>query len=601
MAVCALSAGLTMPFLHAQQASANTDAVVVTAQRVAKAAEETLAQITIINREEIESVGLISLADLLQRRAGVEIRSTGGPGQPSGVFIRGASSTHTLVLVDGLRVGSSSAGSTAFENIPLDLIERIEVVKGARSALYGSDAIGGVIQIFTRADRAKQPVLRADVSTGSYGTAVINAGYTTNINNTSVAIEAGYQRVNAPSATNPGAGSYTYNPDRDAYENTHYSLKLLQRLWQGETVALRLWQSLGKTKFDDGPTGDPSNKQTLTGVSLVSENQLANFWKSHLVIGQTSDDIKTTSSYPSTFKTTQNQYSWQNDLITPAGAASFGIERREEKLSGTTSYSTSKRITNAAFASLEQKVDAQTLAVNARYDHEAQFGNRTTGSATWGYQLWKDELIYLSTATAFHAPSFNDLYYPGYSNPTLKPERSKTIEYGWRVTSKAYRLNLAVFENRIKDLITFDGTTNQPQNTNSARIRGWELGIDTALLGLDWRGRVTVQKPIDTATNFQLRNRAKVYGTLGASKTIGTWDIGIDAVASDARFDSANQAPQSRLVGYALFNTHVRYRPDREWTIELAGNNITNQNYTLVKGYNQLGRQLQLTIRYQTR
>ncbi|MCA3003635.1 MAG: TonB-dependent receptor [Rhodocyclaceae bacterium] len=586
----------------AAQSPIGAQNMVVTATRTAKSVNEVLAQVTVITRLDIDEAGAPSLVDLLQRRANIDIRATGGPGQTSSVFIRGTNATHTLVLVDGQRVASSTSGATAFENIPLDLIDRIEVVRGPMSSLYGSEAIGGVIQIFTRkgGNRAadKDTKLTASAGIGSFSARQAEASIEGLLGETRMLLTASRRTIDAPSATNPLAGSFTFNPDRDAYENTGAAFKLTHQLWQGEILSFSAWQSRGKTRFDSGPGNNAESTQTLRGAQLASDNNFADWWKSRLTIGSTSDDSIVASNFPSKFKTTQDQFVWQNQLATPAGDALLGFERRNEKVAATTNYTSKTRTTDSVFGSISQKVGEQTLTVNARHDKEDQFGSRSTGGVSWGYQLWKDELVYLSAGRAFRAPSFNDLYFPGFSNPVLRPEKSESGEFGWRLTRKAFQLNLAVFENKIEDLIAFDSATSRPQNIRRARIRGWELGVDTNWAGIDWRTRITAQRPEDADTNKRLRSRAKLLGTLGGSTTIGAWKLGSDLTMSGARFDSANEAPTSRMSGYALWSAFARYRIDPEWSVDITGSNLTNRKYELARGYNTLGRQLQITLRF---
>ena len=586
----------------AAQSPIGTENVVITATRTAKSVNDVLSQVTVITRLDIQDAGALTLVDLLQRRANLDIRATGGPGQTSSVFIRGTNATHTLVLVDGQRVASSTSGATAFENIPLDLIDRIEVVRGPMSSLYGSEAIGGVIQIFTRkgGNRAadKDTKLTAGAGVGTFLGRHAEAGIEGLIGETRMLLTASRRTIDAPSATNPLAGSFTFNPDRDAYENTSAAFKLTHQLWQGEILSFSAWQSRGKTRFDSGPGNNAESTQTLRGMQLASDNNFTDWWKSRLTIGSTSDDSIVASNFPSKFKTTQDQFVWQNQLATPAGDALLGFERRNEKVAATTNYTSKTRTTDSVFGSISQKVGEQTLTVNARHDKEDQFGSRSTGGVSWGYQLWKDELVYLSAGRAFRAPSFNDLYFPGFSNPLLRPEKSESGEFGWRLTRKAFQLNLAVFENKIEDLIAFDSVTSRPQNIRRARIRGWELGVDTNWAGIDWRTRITAQRPEDADTDKQLRSRAKLLGTLGGSTTIGAWKLGSDLTMSGARFDSANEAPTSRMSGYALWSAFARYHIDPEWSVDISGNNLTDRKYELARGYNTLGRQLQITVRF---
>jgi len=583
------------------QAAAN-DNFVVSATRTLKSIAELPAQVTVINRLDIIEAGAVTLIELLQRRANLDVRATGGPGQSSGVFIRGTNATHTLVLIDGQRVASSTSGAAAFEHIALDLIERIEVVRGPLSALYGSEAIGGVIQIFTRkgaANAVDTPArVFASAGVGTFSSRQMDAGVDSKIGDTHVLFNASHRRVDAPSASNPASGRFTYNPDRDPYENTSAIIKLTHQLWQGETVSFNAWQSKGKVRFDSGLGNDAVNDQTLTGIQLGSENNFTSWWKSRLSVGSTSDDSVITSNFSGKFKTTQTQYSWQNQLATPAGEVLLGIERRAEKVAATTNYTSKTRTTDSVFGSVSQQLAEQTLSINGRRDKQDQFGSRSTGGVSWSYQLWKDELVYLSAGRAFRAPSFNDLYFPGFSNPLLRPERSESGEFGWRLNRKNFLLNLAVFENRIEDLIAFDSATFRPQNIRRARIRGWELGVDTTWAGIDWRTRVTAQQPEDADTDKQLRSRAKLHGTIGGSTTLGAWKVGADVTASGVRFDSANEAPTSRMGGYALIGAFARYRIDPQWTLEINGNNLSDRKYELARGYNTLGRQLFLNVRF---
>jgi vitamin B12 transporter len=578
-------------------AFANTaDNIVVTANRTATPVASLLAQATIITREDLDAAGAISLVELLQRRAGVEIRATGGPGQPSSVFIRGANATHTLVLVDGLRLGSSTSGSAAFENIALDTIERIEVVKGPRSGLYGADAIGGVIQIFTR--RTDKATGEVNVGVGTDSTRRLSAALNAVAGDTTISVAAGYQRIDAPSATNALAGSFTFNPDRDAYQNRNGKIGVLHRFTANDRLSFDLWQSQGKVRFDAGSSPlDTFNAQRLSGVALQSENQLSADWFSQFRLGQTVDDISITSSFPSKFKTSQNQLSWQNDVKFGTALMTVGIEQREEKVASTTNYTAKARKTNSLFLSATEKFDTFLFAANIRSDRESQFGQRTTGGASIGWQVSAAQLLYVSAANAFRAPSFNDLYFPGFSNPLLSPEKSRSSELGWRMTLPNLRANVALFDNQIENLIAFDFVTSKPQNVQRARIRGLEMTLETVALGIDWRAQLTAQTPKNAQTDKQLRSRAKTFAAVSASQTLGAITWRVDIAANGARFDSANEAASSRMSGYTLVNASLNYRLNRQIQIELSGNNLADRTYELARGYNQLQRQWLINVR----
>ena len=575
------------------------DNVVITATRSAQPLDSTYAQATIITRADIDTAGVATLTELLQRKAGLEIRATGGPGQPSSVFIRGASGTHTLVLIDGLRVGSSTSGATAFENIPLGLIERVEIVKGPMSSLYGSDAIGGVIQIFTRA--AGNARATASVGAGSDSTGAFNAGFSVAEGKTALSFDVGHRRSTPQSATNPAAGPFTYNADRDPYKNTHALVRLSQTLWQGETLGFTAWQSRGNTDFDAGPTVPASNRQTLSGYHITSENNFTADWKSRLILGRTIDDSAISSSFPGRFKTGQSQASWFNEFKTANGHMTAGIEWRGEKLDSDTGYTAKKRDTTSIFGGYLEKLGPAQLEFTLRRDEEEQFGRRNTGVASYGY-AWSSMLSgYLRGGRAFRAPSFNDLYYPGFSNPALKPERSDQAEAGMRLRTHDARVNVAYFENRIDDLIVFvfDPVRNkgQPENVNRARIRGWEAQVDAIIFGTTLKASFTAQRPVDRDTGYQLRSRAKRFGALSGARNFGAWDVSADLAASGARYDSNRETPATRMGGYGVLAANIRYRIDKNVSVEVIGQNLTARKYQLAQGYNTPSRSVFLNVR----
>ena len=585
---------LTAPAVLANEIS---DQFLVTASRTVQSLGETMAQAIIVSREEIAAAGPVSLVELLQRRAGVEIRATGGPGQPSSVFIRGANGTHTLVLIDGQRVSSSTSGATALENIPLELIDRIEIVKGPRSGYYGSDAIGGVIQIFTRRGQTSGGYI--SLAAGNNSSQSADVGMTAVMGASTVTLAAGHQKIDAPSVTNPLAGPYTYHADRDPYKNAYGKIALSHRFSVSDQLRLNLWNSKGKTNFDSGP-GLPEavNNQTLTGVALQSDNQLMVDWNSRLSMGQTIDDSHIESAYGGQFKTEQAHFSWLNEVKFAGADLTAGLERRQEEVSGTTVYTNATRTTDALLMAASQKIASLSWSANLRHDREQQFGTRSTGGLTLGYQMTPAHFWYASAASGFRAPSFNDLYYPGFSNSFLQPEKSRSQEIGWRMRNSDVRLNLAVFDNKIENLIAFDFMTFKPQNITSARIRGVEFDLEATLAGINWRLQMTAQSPKDVSTDKQLRSRAKIYGAIGASKNVGAWQWQVDAVAGGLRFDSADESSSARLGGYTLLNASLRFAIDRQWQIALTGTNLADRVFELARGYNQSGRQLILQVKF---
>ncbi len=593
--------GLASLGAHAQSAD-SLDPIIVTATRTTQALDSSLRDVTVIGREEIAAAGKITFAELLQRKANVEIRTTGGPGQPSTIFMRGANAQQTLVLVDGLRVSSATVGTTSIENLPLDLMERIEVVKGPLSSLYGSDAIGGVIQIFTRgADKGR---LFASLTGGSPGDYSASAGFTYAQENTTLSLTAGARKVDAPNATNEKA--FCYDPDRDPYRNAWFNLRAKQVLATDQSLSLYAFASRGKTHFDgcadfNGVAYDDQNEQTLSGASIVSSNRINDIWVSRLTFGQGRDKLDITGSFASSFETEQNQVSWLNDLKIPGGTVLLGLETVRQNVQPASEFSTTSRTTNAAFASVRQAWREQTLEASLRYDRDDQFGGRTTGLVSYGLPIGDWGSLSATYGTAFRAPTFYDLYGPTSDfyvpNPALRPEQSSSIEARWRAPEfSGWNASVTYFDNQIEDLIQYVFPT--VENIRSATIRGTQVEVRGVLAGFTINASGTWQDPVDDNTGKQLQGRARSFGSLDISRTWGDWGGSLTIVGTGARYDSNNEVPSSRLPGYAIVSANVRYQVAKEWSVELTAANLGNTRYTSVIGYEQPGSTVLFTVRY---
>jgi vitamin B12 transporter len=585
--------------------------VVVTATRELSPTTPTLRDTTVITREQLEDAGDMSLADALQRFANVEIRATGGPGQPVDVFMRGASPTQTLVLIDGMRAGSASAGTTAIEAIPLEMIERIEVVKGPMSSLYGSDAMGGVIQIFTRGRSV--PHLFGSVSYGTDNDRRLSAGFAAVEGDTSATLSMGARKVDAPSASNPRAGAFVYNPDRDPFENAFVNGRFTYRMFTGESIELDGFATRGRTRYDNGPTtADDRTDQTVEGVKLASSNNFTADWSSKLYIGTARDKLVYHGSFEGLFETRQDQGGWVHEIKTPAGKIVAGYEQLRQQVAPATqtdaftgedfiAFSTDKRRVNSLFISYNEGWQGNRVEANVRRDDYSDVGGHNTGSVSYGFE-WSQALRFsITTGRGFHAPTFDDLYAPAMfgGNPALKPETNKSNEltlagklpwFDWRLTG---------FDNRFDDLILYDAQSNQVINVASARVRGVEAVIDAAWFGLKWHGSATGQRARDEDSGKRLPSRADSFGSLDVSRDFGTaWNAGLRITASGERFDSRTEDPNFRLPGYAVVDARVRYRLGKQWTAELTATNLGDKRYESAVGYDAPRRGVMLNVRF---
>ncbi|MGE5098008.1 MAG: TonB-dependent receptor domain-containing protein [Betaproteobacteria bacterium] len=589
----------------------SSDPVVVTATRELGPYTPTMRDTVVITREELEESGALSLAEVLQRRASIEIRTLGGPGQPASLFLRGASPAQTLVLVDGLRVASATTGTAAIQSIPLDMIERIEIVKGPMSSLYGSDAMGGVIQIFTRGKTV--PHLFGSASYGTDNDRRAAAGLATVDGAASASISLGARKVDAPSASNPRSGSFVFVPDRDPHENAFANARFAYRMWQGETVELEGFGSKARTRYDNGvPDVDDRSEQTISGVKLSSSNHFTQDWSSRLSFAHTRDKLVFHGSFEGFFETRQDQASWINELRTEAGSLVGGYEEVRQRVGPGTqadaftgedfiAFSRTRRRIRSVFASINEGWQGNRLEANARRDDIELLGVHNTGSVSYGYE-WSPALrVSATVGRGFRAPTFNDLFSPAQfgGNANLKPERNSSREIAVGGRSAPLEWRITAFDNRFRDLILFNADANQVINVAGARVRGVEATAATKWLGVQWRGMLTLQRPRNDDTGARLPSRAERLASLDASRAFGSaWNAGLTVVATGERFDSLAESPSSRLPGHALLDARVRYRINKYVVAELTGTNLANKRYESAVGYDAPRRAMLLNVRF---
>ena len=590
------------------------DPVVVTATRYPARISETLADSTVITREDIARSAQTTLPELLRTVPGIQVTTAGGPGQVSGIFMRGANTGQTLLLVDGMRLASATVGTTAIEHLPLDQIERIEIVRGPASSLYGADAVGGVIQIFTRRGSG-EPRVNASAGYGTYDTFIGSAGLSGQSGGTRYQLQAGYTTSNGFSAiANPT--NLAYNPDDDGYSNRNITASLSHEFDERLEVGARFFRVNADTQFD-GVTFDPMfnpitafdfrNRQQLQSISAYARTKLLQGWQSTLRVGQSEDSLSIHgldgfSGAPATdiTTTTQNQAIWQNDIATGVGRFLAAAEYRRDGVSGTTDYAVSSRTVWSVLGGWQGGFGAASFQANARYDDNSQFGGRTTGSLAAGYELAPGWRATAAAGTAFKAPSFNDLYFPFFGNPNLKPETSRNVEAGVRYESGTTRASVVAYRNDVTDLITIVCDpffiVCAPENIGEARLSGVTLAAATQLAGWSVSGSLDVSRPENAATGNVLPLRAKEYGSARVGRAFGAARLTIEVVASGQRYaDAANTIP---LAGYGLVNLYGEYGFARDWTLFAKLTNVFDREYEIVNDYGTAGRGVFVGVRF---
>lgn len=560
----------------------NLDDVVVTASRVSQSRDSVLGDVTVINQEEIERAGAGSMLDLLRSQPGVQINSSGGAGNSSNVFLRGTNSDHLIVLVDGLRINSATLGTTSFENIPLSQIEKIEILRGPASSLYGADAIGGVIQIFTKKGDTGKPLIHAAAGVGSYNTKTAEAGFSAGVENTRYGININSFATAGFSAQRILATNTPIDKDNDGYRNLGIAAYIDHTFVPGHSLGLQYFASKGHSSFD-GNNFDDFGNETLQSYALTSNNQFLDAWHSTLKLGKGIDDSDSHSNTGvSLFKTEQLQYTWQNDIKLPVGTLTLAYDRLEQKVSGSTNYTLTTRNNDGYLASYLAEIDKHTFQFSLRDDENSQYGGHTTGGIGYGYRITPEWRVATNYGTAFKAPTFNQLYFPGFGNPNLVPEQSKNIEASVKYTTDSRHARITIFDNKISNLIEFSGPPSgfNPVNVGKVEIvgatfdGGWNI-TDTLTLN----GNLTVQSPRDDNTEMLLIRRGNRYGALSLLHSIGNFQWGAEVTGASTRYNNAINT--KKMGGYSLVNLTANYRINPEWKLEARANNVLNKDYVL--------------------
>ena len=592
-------------FAASLQAAEETPLTInITAGHTPQSNVDTLASVTVIDRAQIERRQASSVQEALRGVPGLAFSNNGGLGKATSVFLRGTESDHVLVLIDGIRVGSATLGTTSFQDIPIDQVERIEVVRGPRSSLYGADAIGGVIQIFTRkGGGALTPRLSA--SGGSHGTQDYSAGLSGGGERGWFNVGASHletQGINACDGAPfpPGGGCFTSEPDHDGYRNTGASLRAGYKLSDTLDIEGHYLRGEGDNEYDGSSSNSTDFVQDVAGARL--NWQALSFWRMSLSGGRSRDlsDNFYNGMFKSAFDTERRSASWQNDFaLSTQQRLTLGGDWLDDRVDSTTAYPVRSRDNAAGFGQYQGRWGEHDLTLAARRDDNQQFGGHTTGSVAWGYRFSPTLRLMASWGSAFKAPTFNELYFPFFGNPDLKPEESDSFELGLAGEHAAVAWSVNAYQTKIDQLIGFDASFN-PVNIDKARIHGLEAVASTRLAGWDLAGNLSTLDPEnrghDANRGNQLPRRAKLMARLDADRAFGAWRLGTSIYGEGRRYDDL--ANTHALGGYVTLDLRAAYALRRDWSLEGKLANLLDKDYRTARLFNQDGRNLMFTVRY---
>ncbi|TQD43965.1 TonB-dependent vitamin B12 receptor [Marilutibacter aestuarii] len=604
----AVAAAIALP--AAAQDATELDTLTVTSNRVAISVDEALVPVEVIDRAAIERSQARDLPDLLRGRAGISLATQGGTGKLTTLFLRGSESDHVLVLVDGIRIGSPTSGLVSFQDLPLAMIDRVEIVRGPRSSLYGADTIGGVIQVFTRRETAGVAA-RASATLGSHDFAEGTAGVGGRRGGAWFGVDTAYTttrgidacRGRGPDPSIPfdfGAGCFTDEPDTDGYRNRSASLRGGVDGGDAFSFNAQALRAEGRNAYDGSFQNLSKVVQQVLGAQLRwRASDTASFT---LVAGRNTDasDNFIDGVDAGYFDTDRDSATLQGDVQLARGhRLTAGLDWLRDRVDSDTFYERRERDNRAAFVQYQGQLGAQSLEASLRHDDNEQFGGHTTGGIAWGIDVGDAWRLTAGYGSAFKAPTFNELYYPFFGNPGLDPESSRSWELGVAYRGDGFNARVDAYRTRVDDLIAYDAGLFLPNNIERARLQGLELGIDTRAWGWTVDASASfADTRNETGANAgnALPRRAARSARIDLDRAFGAFRLGLTGVAEGARHDDA--ANLTRLGGYATFDLRGEYALARDWSLQARVANVFDRDYETVAFYNTPGREWYLTLRY---
>ncbi|AOY89219.1 TonB-dependent receptor [Marinobacter salinus] len=578
----AVSAGLALASLSlavSAQPGTETDGldpIVVTATLGPETVGESLSSVTVIDRDDIQRQQPSEFRDLLQAQPGVNVVSDGSYGKTTSVFLRGAGSSGTVLLLDGIRLRSATAGIPPWQFLPPELMGKVELVRGAKSSLYGADAVGGVIQAFTlEPEQGRQAWV--ELSGDSNNTLETSAGVAGKEGRTALLAGGVYSDSDGTSLREGG--------EDKGFRNTGGLAKVSHRFDQGGGVGLTLFQSDGNTEFEGGDTDF-----LIRAAGFHLDAVASDYWRTRIQFSESRDEQDTFGAYPSVYDTLSRSARWENTLTAGVHEFVIGSEVMLDEVDGSDQFAEDSRTNTAVFGQARFNFNATDLMLSLRLDDNEAYGKEETGGIALGHQFDRSHRMRLSYATSFRAPTFNDLYLvvPYYSgNPDLDPEEGQMVEAGFSGRYNSWFWDVAIYQNDIKDLITYvsDPVTynGTMENVETARIRGVELasGFET----VDWNvtAAVTYADTENRDTGARLPRRAEKNVRLDVDRLFDRWSVGASLIAENDRYNDA--ANTSLLAGYGTLDVRAMWQFYQGWSASLKVDNVLDRRYATSLGY----------------
>lgn len=608
--------GVSLCFLGTSFSSANPVSITqdgleltVTANRKTDSVDKTLASVTIFDQSDIEKEQVSNIQELLQAIAGIQLVNNGGAGKVTSLFMRGTESDHTLVLLDGVRINSVSDGGASLQLIPIEMIERIEIVRGARTSLYGSDAIGGVIQIFTKKGQVGETAKPfVTLKAGSHNTTGVtlgaSGGYSKGSYNLSLKQQStrGFNSCTGDSIN--FAGCFTEEPDKDGFDNQSIALNTTLLLNKKNSLSVNVLHSKNEIEFDGAApfaANESDTRKTVYGLSLKSKVSD----KSNITVSAGKTIDKNTNKQSGVFfnhyNTSRDSFSLLGDTnLTQTGSLVLGLDYSKDRADKVTNYVAPSRSNRGLFLEYKNSHKKLDFQLGYRHDKNKLYGSKSTGNIGAAYTLNDKLKLIGSYSTAFKAPTFDELYFPGFGVPTLNPEEAKVAEIGLRGKANWGNWSTTIFQNKIDNLIVYKSDFSSAGNIDKAEIKGFEAIVDSSLMGWDINSQFTLLDAIDKSgkgnQGKKLARRPAKSLRVSLNKNYGKYGFGGKLIAEDHRFDNASNS--RRISGYATVDLLASYKLSKDVTLNAKIGNIFDKEYETISFYPQDGRNAMISLQY---
>jgi vitamin B12 transporter len=579
--------------------------IVTTASRSQQDKFLSLSATEVIGQAEINAIQPQNIVELLNTVAGLTVTNLGGPGQSTSVFMRGTESNHTLILVDGVRVGSATLGTTSFSSMSVGLIERIEVVKGPRGALWGSDAIGGVIQIFTKKLKSGEGYVSGSV--GSHGFWKTEAAVGLGDDSNSLTIAGAKEDSDGINATD-----YSGQEDEDGYDRQSFSINGYSQLTDEYSLNLVSRYEEGGSQYDNKYGGSDENEHKNYSVKVGGAYKSGELLvETSIAKSQDQGGTFTANASPkvvSEITTKREQFGLLTQYQLNENTSFIGgFDWYEERVANTSSaYVQDKRIARALFVQARHQLNSFLFEGAVRKDDIQGLDKETTYNLSVGYQLNDDWLVSLSRGTGFKAPTFNDLYWPDLGNEDLKPEKVESTEILVRNKFDNGSVEISLYDSEIENLIDWapdaDGIWH-PENIDNATAKGVDLTISLQTGEFSNLLAAAYVDTEDKSTGKELLRRPKVTAsyTLGYQLDALTANLVLDyrGKSKDERFNPVTYATDTiTLSSVLLTNISLSYQLTNELSVTGKVNNLFDKDYVVADHYLTDGVNYQLAATY---